>query len=98
MFGRMLSSDVVAVDAFEPAKRLCKIIISCRHASGLKIELDHCDLRVTLDVAERVLQVFMVKFVGVPKWMHMFSELPFTDVAVVVVNDSTNVSNVNCVQ
>uniref|UniRef100_A0ACD5X4K2 Uncharacterized protein n=2 Tax=Avena sativa TaxID=4498 RepID=A0ACD5X4K2_AVESA len=60
VFARMLSSGVggngVAVDAFDPAKRLCKLIISCRHASGLEIELDHCDLRVTPDVAERVLE------------------------------------------
>uniref|UniRef100_A0A453LVN2 Pentacotripeptide-repeat region of PRORP domain-containing protein n=2 Tax=Aegilops tauschii subsp. strangulata TaxID=200361 RepID=A0A453LVN2_AEGTS len=60
VFVRMLSSGTggsdAAVDAFDPAKRLCKLIISCRQASGLEIELDHSDLRVTPDVAERVLE------------------------------------------
>ncbi|KAF7061051.1 hypothetical protein CFC21_067782 [Triticum aestivum] len=60
VFVRMLSSGTgssdAAVEAFDPAKRLCKLIISCRQASGLEIELDHSDLRVTPDVAERVLE------------------------------------------
>ncbi|KQK13073.1 pentatricopeptide repeat-containing protein At1g77360, mitochondrial [Brachypodium distachyon] len=60
VFVRMFTSGVggsdVAVDSFDPAKRLCKLIISCQKASGLELELDHSDLRVTPDVAERVLE------------------------------------------
>jgi pentatricopeptide repeat protein len=59
VFARMLSSGgggaVVPVDALDPTKRLSKLIISCRKASALELELDHSGIRVTPDVAESVL-------------------------------------------
>jgi pentatricopeptide repeat protein len=59
VFARMLSSGVggavAPVDASDPTKRLCKLIISCKKASGLELELDHSGIHVTLDVAESVL-------------------------------------------
>ncbi|CAD6342638.1 unnamed protein product [Miscanthus lutarioriparius] len=63
VFVRMLSSEGGAsvgcdtlLDASDLAKRLCKLIISCRKASALEHELDHSGIRVTPEVAERVLE------------------------------------------
>ena len=54
VFVRMLSSEGGAsvgcdtlLDASDLAKRLCKLIISCRKASALEHELDHSGIRVT---------------------------------------------------
>jgi hypothetical protein len=59
VFARMLSSGgggaVAPLAASDPTKRLCKLIISCKKASGLELELDHSGIHVTLDVAESVL-------------------------------------------
>ncbi|XP_066386088.1 pentatricopeptide repeat-containing protein At1g77360, mitochondrial-like [Miscanthus floridulus] len=44
------------LDASDLAKRLCKLIISCRKASALEHELDHSGVRVTPEVAEHVLE------------------------------------------
>ncbi|OEL28550.1 Pentatricopeptide repeat-containing protein [Dichanthelium oligosanthes] len=63
VFARMLSSGSAAsvsgdslVDALDPTKRLCKLIISCRKASALEHELDLSGVRVTPEVAECVLE------------------------------------------